>query len=99
MCWFVGIYYAECRHVRFQLHLFCTTLYNELQRINDLERRGQYSLPFDPYTPGCEPYCLFTEDGFPDINATPGESGNVLWWVIHLFERCAGCEGEEGWEL
>lgn len=91
MCFFVGYFYDECRHVRFELHLFCDALFTQLQRINDPEQREQFSLPFDPDLPDCEPYCRFDVDGFPDTNWEPG-AGNVLWWVYNLSEPCAECE-------
>ena len=91
MCQYIGIFYEDCTHVRFKLHHFCLDLFHQLQRINNLEERETHALPFDPDTPGCEPYALFDENGLPETRDAPG-TGNVLWWVINLSEMCPGCE-------
>lgn len=92
MCLYHGIYYQECHHVRFQLHIFCHDFLHELNRINDLEERAIYDLPFE-VPPSCEPRARVT-DGRVDT-AFRGVETNVIQWVTNLSEICPDCPLEK----
>ncbi|KAJ5698882.1 hypothetical protein N7462_000887 [Penicillium macrosclerotiorum] len=89
MCQYAGIFYHECRHVRFQLYLFCHSLLDQLNRINDAVQRDAFALPFTPDLPGCEPRAVFN-GSVPDTSAQYGAT-NVVQWVSHIAELCPDC--------
>lgn len=92
MCQFVGIYFYECHHVRFELYLFCRQILYQLNRINGKERDGD-TLPFDPDTPGCKP-CTVMKGGVVDLTQTNhvDPRSNIVSWVTDLSRLCPSCE-------
>lgn len=92
MCLYHGIYYQECHHVRFQIHLFCQDFLHELDRINDSKQQEAYNIPFD-FPPGCEPR-VRAKDGRVDT-AFRGVETNVVQWVANLSEVYPDCSVEE----
>lgn len=88
MCIYHGIYYDECGHVIFQIHLFCEAFFAQLHRINHPAQRDISGLPFE--LPGyCEPRGRVV-DGVVDTGFTGAET-NVVQWVTSLGEGCPGC--------
>jgi len=92
MCLYVGIFYDDCRHVRFEVQLFCRALLSELTRINDPVERACFDMPFSPDIPGCEPHAATASNAV--VLAWNGCGGltrsNVIQWVI-CVEDCPTC--------
>lgn len=65
MCRYIAFTHSGCGHLCFKVAVFCNSLYNELQRINDPYQRQMYALPFDP--PDCRPRL-----GYNIIDYEPG---------------------------
>lgn len=93
MCQFVGTYYYECQHVRFELYLFCHSILYQLNRINTGKEHDGDLLPFDPDTPGCKP-CTVMKGDVVDITKTlhVDPRSNVVSWVTDLSMSCPSCE-------
>jgi hypothetical protein len=95
MCLFVETQY-QCKHICFELYLFCREVLHELNRINDPDQSAIYALPFDPFCPACEPYTFpVGSTGYLGLDGQWREEileTNVVQWVVDLLELCPFCE-------
>lgn len=99
MCLFVETQY-QCKHTCFELYLFCQKLFNQLNRITDATQDKADSLPFDPYSPFCEPYAYMGGPGWylgwDGICYGGTMRTNIVHRVVDLLEMSPYCVDAHG---